>query len=494
MQTQATRWSARFPSQPIVACLLLASALAAHPAGAADLGGSCCADLEERVAELEATTARKGNRRVSLTLSGWVYRALMYWDDEFQADLYSVDGGLNTSRFRMVGSAKIDPGVSAGFLLEMDLRFGARQSLVSQVDDDGFSGSGGILGNAAFGDGIGGAGDSVLAIRQANWWIESKQLGRLTVGRTNAATQTAGTIDLSNAGVIVTSESGEFQGSFFMRNGLGRFNTAVTWNTMCGGPSLGGPYGSDCAEYSTQRRDAVRYDTPVFHGFSMGGTFGEDDFWDAVANYADTWFGFRVAAAVGYRWYKDREPDVPFPSVLPFDKLSDTDRRHWLSSASVMHIATGLYVSAAYTRYEFRGDNVNEVIGGVLGNANRPDIPHWWVSGGIQKNWTAWGNTTFYGEYGRYDSGTDGLLANTAFPGLGPLATGGFAAGSIVVDSDIQWWGAGMVQVIDAAAMDLFIAYRNYSADARIDGGPDNQIPGGLQDIWFIQAGARIKF
>ncbi len=33
-------------------------------AQAADLGGDCCADLEERVAELEATTARKGNRKV----------------------------------------------------------------------------------------------------------------------------------------------------------------------------------------------------------------------------------------------------------------------------------------------------------------------------------------------------------------------------------------------------------------------------------------------
>ena len=41
-------------------------------ARAADLGGDCCADLEERVAELEATTARKGNRRVSLTISGQV--------------------------------------------------------------------------------------------------------------------------------------------------------------------------------------------------------------------------------------------------------------------------------------------------------------------------------------------------------------------------------------------------------------------------------------
>src|SRR5215831_8130585 len=32
-------------------------------AKAADLGGDCCADLEERVAELEATTARKATAR-----------------------------------------------------------------------------------------------------------------------------------------------------------------------------------------------------------------------------------------------------------------------------------------------------------------------------------------------------------------------------------------------------------------------------------------------
>ena len=39
----------------------------AGSARAADLGGNCCADLEERIAELEATTARKGNRKMSLT-------------------------------------------------------------------------------------------------------------------------------------------------------------------------------------------------------------------------------------------------------------------------------------------------------------------------------------------------------------------------------------------------------------------------------------------
>ncbi|HET6925922.1 MAG TPA: hypothetical protein VFI48_03545, partial [Hyphomicrobiaceae bacterium] len=38
--------------------------MAVPSAKAADLGGDCCADLEERVAELEATTARKGNRKM----------------------------------------------------------------------------------------------------------------------------------------------------------------------------------------------------------------------------------------------------------------------------------------------------------------------------------------------------------------------------------------------------------------------------------------------
>ena len=48
---------------------------------AADLGGNCCADLEERIAELEATTARKGNRKMSLTISGQVHRAVIWYDD-----------------------------------------------------------------------------------------------------------------------------------------------------------------------------------------------------------------------------------------------------------------------------------------------------------------------------------------------------------------------------------------------------------------------------
>src|SRR5262245_3619257 len=148
--------------------------LNAGPARAADLGGNCCADLEERVAELEATTVRKGNRRVSLTLSGQVNRSVLYWDDGFAHDVYSVDNAISNSRFRLTGSGKISADLSAGFHLEFDLTLGARSHQVNQIDDDAFTGSGGILGSPIFGDGIGGAGDSVLGFNQAYWYVESK--------------------------------------------------------------------------------------------------------------------------------------------------------------------------------------------------------------------------------------------------------------------------------------------------------------------------------
>ncbi len=109
-------------------------------AKAADLGGDCCADLEERVAELEATTARKGNRRVSLTISGQVTTSIMAWSDGNSvdgSDIYVVDNVMaGGSFFALSGSARINPNVSAGFNITMAFETGARSHQVNQLDDD----------------------------------------------------------------------------------------------------------------------------------------------------------------------------------------------------------------------------------------------------------------------------------------------------------------------------------------------------------------------
>src|SRR5512145_2130184 len=97
---------------------LIALGAGVPAAQAADLGGDCCADLEERVAELEATTVRKGNKKVSVTISGWVVKSINWWDDG-DIDSFVVgdkDADLAT-RFAITGSAQIAPGWSGGYNL-----------------------------------------------------------------------------------------------------------------------------------------------------------------------------------------------------------------------------------------------------------------------------------------------------------------------------------------------------------------------------------------
>ena len=108
-------------------------AFKATPAQAADLGGDCYADLEERVAELKATTVRKGNKKVSVTLSGWVVKTVNWWDDGDIDHLVVGDKDYDLgTRFAITGSAQIAPGWSAGYNITVNtwatiFGFGANQ-------------------------------------------------------------------------------------------------------------------------------------------------------------------------------------------------------------------------------------------------------------------------------------------------------------------------------------------------------------------------------
>ena len=112
----------KFSLSALVAAGLLVGGLSAGSASAADLGGNCCADLEERIAELEATTARKGNRKVSLTVSGWVGEQVMWWDDDIiEKNIYVT--GLGTTlatHVKFTGQATIAPGWYAGYVLHLE--------------------------------------------------------------------------------------------------------------------------------------------------------------------------------------------------------------------------------------------------------------------------------------------------------------------------------------------------------------------------------------
>ena len=104
--------------------------------------------------------------------------------------------------------------------------------------------------------------------------------------------------------------------------------------------------------------------------------------------------------------------------------------------------------------------------GEILNADDRDEF--WYVQAGIEKNFTGLGNTTIYGEYYKGEAGaglSSGNVRNLAifFPDSGFDEI-------FMTSSTLEVWGFGLVQQIDAAAMDLYIGFRNYSGDANLLG------------------------
>ena len=176
------------------------------PALSADLGGECCADLEERLAELEATTARKGNRKVSLTISGWVNEAVFGWDDGTAHGVYQGTNSLEQSRFRFTGEAKINKDWSAGFILEVGVQ-GNPSSQFAQSHDASTSV---FFINQ----------DRGMIIRKDNWFIKNKDLGQVAVGLNGTATyHLLDDADATNTRSFADAEGpAVYMGSFLIRS------------------------------------------------------------------------------------------------------------------------------------------------------------------------------------------------------------------------------------------------------------------------------------
>src|SRR5689334_16762170 len=289
---------------------LFAGGVAMPSAKAADLGGDCCADLEERVAELEATTARKGNRKMSLTITGQVDRVVTWYSDGHTSKTYyGLDNTNSSSRFIFNGSAKVTPKVTMGFEIMIEIEAGGTSSKVSQFDEDGKVG--GQIGgpnsfnahnvDAYFGD-----------ARRVAWWVEHNDLGRITVGRWESA-GVLGTIDLT--GHIFLPASASFillNGGFFIR-GPGGQMYATTWGNI-----------GDPASNNPGRTELVRYDSPSYMGFIFSSSVAEaGDYWGTMVRYANEFNGVRLAGSIGY----ERVTDVATPSLVDPTNIAYTGRR-----------------------------------------------------------------------------------------------------------------------------------------------------------------------
>jgi hypothetical protein len=446
--------------------------LGVSSAQAADLGGNCCADLEERIADLEATTARKGNRKMSLTITGQVHRMILFWDDgESDGVYWGLDNTNSSTRFSFTGTAKVTPTVSMGFDITIEIEAGGTSSKVNQFDEDGKVGTqiNGALAASFNASNV----DSYFGdARRAAWWIEDTKYGRITIGRYESAGAIT-TIDLAGIGAGASASVVLVNGGFLLRGPDGQFFATSV-----------GTFGDPAANQG--RAELLRWDSPTYQGFILSASIAEfnSDYWGVMLRYANEFNGVRVAAGIGYENSTDR-----FTSVAglngPNDLLGpDPEVEAWGAGLSVLHVPSGLFAQGHYMEAEFSciTGNPNAVANGLAPNGLqtgywghttdcRKDANQWLIQAGITKNWFGIGNTALYAEYSR-NNGWGAGDGFGAFEGLGRNFGGGngIVAVNGVTDSEMDVWGAGIVQNIDAAATEMYLSWRHFDADVTCTG------------------------
>jgi len=416
----------------VCAASVAAGVLVGVPATAADLGGDCCADLEDRVAALEETAARRGNRKVSLTVSGYVTKQIMFWDDGAESNAYISDiGPTQATNFRFIGAAKINSDLTAGFLVRIQ-DLDANSIGLNQFND-----------NANLG----------LNVQMSYWYLQSKAYGKLSLGKNALASKSAAMFtDLSGTQLIANYVLFDAN-AFFLRQD--RSLLKLRWGDFAYCYSQQRPWAGDCDGIVM---DGARYDSPTFFGgFSFSASYGMDDDIEAALRYQGEVAGFKLAAAAGYSSNTDVNTQPP---PISFGKDAD----YFQTGGYIQHLATGLFVHAAYGTEDNNGTT-------IFSGLTEPDTHHWYLKGGIRRKWNALGHTVLYGEYARY------------FDQLSPLALNTGATGS-----EFSRWGFGAAQEIDAAAMSLWIKYRQQ--EVSIDG------PGlsDIEDFRYVSAGGLVNF
>ena len=462
---------------------------AQKPAKAADLGGDCCADLEDRVAELEATTVRKGNKKVAVQIYGKMNWAVETWNDGHETNTYTVNNYMESSRFGLKGSAKIAGFWSAGFRLETEGRSNASQQ-VNQFNDDNA--------NDPFGS---------LKMRWSHIYLANKNYGEVRLGLTATPKYdvTKDTLE------YISTEPGEGGGlsdtivadfrmndSFFLRE-KGFNNAEGIAAGQFGGKTLTWSNIARCYSSSDQfncstRRNGINYITPDWEGFSAQvGEFG-DNMWGTALRYRGSFAPFGggtglskddpwlLAASVGYENIRDERLDVAGGGRAGFSRNFD----EVAGSVAIKHKPTGLFAMGVFSISESTDTNA---VGGFNGQG-APNMGAWNVQGGIQRRTSflsldKLGDTSLWGGFSDvhngFAPGSSGVSGQTPVlcspvPGTCGVGSLGVAANMIlpaftfpgigirtqVTESDVRDWFLAFDQSIEAAAFHLYAVYQHF--------------------------------
>ncbi len=454
-------------------------------AKAADLGGDCCSDLEDRVAELEATTVRKGNKKVSVTLYGKANHAVLFWDDGKEKGTYVVDNSYESSRFGFKGSAKITGNWSAGYKLEVE-DVAAASNSVNQIDDNNGTRSGSSPDPS-----------QLLFVRHSYMYLNNKEYGEVRWGMTS----------MPKDDIVKDTDVTDLEDTMFSDNMMNRgfFLRPKGFNTEVGGAGqlkwrqISSCYSASDAFDCSTRRNAVTYWTPAFFGSSEGKGFtaswgyGENDIWSAALRYKDDWFNkaFTVGAGAAYENFRDENIESAGGGLNNFKQNID----EWAGDVSIKHNPTGLFLFSAWSLSSDSATNRDNA--GIYTHTNSPDMNAWDVRGGIQRKFSIFGldqlgDTSFFGGYLEINNGVGGACGVSRACKAGTFPD--LAIPTEITGAKVTRWYLGYDQAINSAALHLYGVYQHLTADVDLVNSSLAKVNEPLDNFDLFYTGARMYF
>jgi hypothetical protein len=299
------------------------------------------------------------------------------------------------------------------------------------------------------------------------------KFGQIWVGQHSMATDNLYLLSLGGHGVATTGDIGLTMGGFHIRPvgapGAGNINSDHTWGNFM--PSFDQP-----------RADIVRYDSPSLAGCVFSASWGEDDDWDVAARCKKELNSVKILFGIGYI-----ERNGVETRVVGHEAGDEIDNNTFIVSGSIIHDPTGLYVTSWYGNQEFaaRTSTASGACVVTVGNPNGcADNDVWYINVGIYRRFNDLGKTSIYFDYENFDDANAGTAAT------------GLVGGGFINSTETEVWGFGIVQKIDAAAMELYADYKHAELDVQ---SCDNAtgtvcVNQNLEDFDRVLIGGRIRF
>jgi len=283
-----------------------------------------------------------GSDKVKLAISGQVNRAMNVVDDGDNTEAYFVDNGASGSRFRLVGTAKLDDDLTLG--TRMELGFSPNAS--SQVNQDSME-----------------SGDS-FDQRYADISLASKRYGKFYIGKGDTSSNNTAEVDFSGTDVIQYASIADIAGGMLFvqssDDNLSNIKVSDAFKDFDG----------------LSRKNRVRYDTPTFGGAHLSASWISEKRWDTALFWGGKGYGFKAGAAAAVAY-------------INTEKNGEDSDYQYDGSFSILHENTGLNFTFSAGTQEVD---------------NQDDPSNIWAKVGWRTDLIAAGETSFGVDYGWSDN------------------------------------------------------------------------------------------